>query len=173
MLRCAVWAGGLAVLAAGCGNSVVPGADGGAGSPAGRIALPQIVGRYVIAAGQEKQSKAILPPVTLRGADATVTMRLRPADASFTPTDSVGGTMLYAVAFGVVSNFDEACAEPVDSYSPFTITVDAQGRVVDVAGEFELAASTVNLLRSNSYTICTTYSSNVAGTIIVDALTLE
>lgn len=154
-----------------CGNTGIPG-DGGVESPSGKIALPQIVGRYVIAAGQEKQSKSVMPAVSVRG-DDPLTLRLLPGDISFSTDDGVGGTMLFAVAFGEVSGFDVACAEPVDAYSPFTISVNANGQVTGVSGSFEVASSTVDLLRSGSYTICTTYSSSVAGTIIVESLTLD
>lgn len=158
----------------GCGQTGLPGPDGNGGSPSGKIDLPQIVGRYVIAAGQEKQSKAILPPVSLRGASSgSLTLRLMPSDITFTSENGEGGTMLFAVSFGVVSNYAEACAEPVVAYSPFTISVNGDTQVTDVSGSFEVDSDTVDLLRSGSYTICTTYSSTVAGTIIVESLTLN
>lgn len=167
-------------LVAGCGGTGLPGGNtngndnGGSahGLGGGTIALPQSVGRFVVMAGEEKQSKDILPGAQI-SATASPKLALNSGDISFTSDDSVGGTLLVSVAFGEVSGFDRACAEPVDSYGPFTVTVNGNSQITSVTGEFEVAPTTVSLLTGGSYTVCVTFSSTVAGTVIISAFSVE
>lgn len=158
---------------AGCGQAIIPGGNnGGNGGGNGSISLPQSVGRFVVEAGEEKQSKDILPQAQINST-GNLMLILEPGDVSFTSDDGVSGTLQVSVAFGEVSGFDRACAEPVDSYGPFTVTVNANSQVTRVVGQFEVAATTAPLLTRGSYTICVTFSSTIAGTVIINALTVQ
>lgn len=168
------------LMVLGCGQSLNPGGNGdnggnggnGGGGTGTKIDLPQIVSRFVIAAGQEKQAKSIMPAESLSGA-GPFTLTLHPDDITFDADGSSAGALLVSASFGVVSNFDEACAEPVDAYGPFTVTVDANSQITGVTPAFEAAQTTVDLVRGGSYTICVTFSSSIAGIVVIESFTLE
>jgi hypothetical protein len=166
-------------VVAGCGQSLVPGdgnangnGNGNGNGGAANIGLPLSVGRFVVTAGEEKQSKAILPATQVAD-DGSVTLILDPGNITFTSESGTAGSMLVSAAFGAVPGFDTACANPIDSYGPFTVSVDANSQITGVNGAFEVAQSTVDLVSGGSYTICVTFSSTIAGTVIIESLTME
>ncbi len=163
----------------GCDQSFPPGGGNGNGNGngngsggSGNIPLPQIVGRFVVVAGEEKQSKAILPAAQVSD-DGALTLTLDPGDITFTSESGAAGTMLVSAAFGAVAGFDTACAEPIDSYGPFTVSVDANSQITGVNGAFEVAQSTFGLVTGGQFTICVTFSSTIEGTVLIEALTIE
>jgi hypothetical protein len=81
--------------------------------------------------------------------------------------------MEVSIAFGKVSGFGRACADPIVSFGPFFVSVNANSQVTGATGQFPVDQATVDLLTAGSYTICVTLSSTVEGTAIIDAISIQ
>lgn len=134
----------------------------------------------VVAGGQPVQT---VGGGTLPAAAANVgsgTMRIKPENVSFTPAGpakglvnlQAGSTITVTASVAGAEAVSTVCDSPVDTYPPFTITLDADSNVISISPDsITLESSTIDILNTGSFSFClTAESGTLSGTLTVDAL---
>jgi hypothetical protein len=141
------------------------------------------VGTYDIVAGQTVQKAGA---GSLGDAAASVgsgTMRIKPENVSFTPAGpakglvnlQTGSTITVVASVAGAEAVNTVCASPVDTYGPYTITLDADSNVTSISPDsITLESSTIDILNTGSFSFClTAESGSLSGTLTIDALSFS
>jgi len=148
------------------------------------LALDGTAGTFEVTAG-EPVAKALSGDLSNSGITVgSGDLLLNANDISFTPADNGGGKGtvnyqgggVFTVSGGIAAGADVAtvCDAPVDSYGPFTVTLDADFNVESIdPPSINLEQSTIDLINSGAISICLTVESNVDGTLVIDELTFS
>jgi hypothetical protein len=137
----------------------------------------------VVAGGQPVQT---VGGGTLPAAAANVgsgTMRIKSENVSFTPAGpakglvnfQIGSTITVMASIAGAEAVNTVCANPVDTYGPYTITLDADSNITSITpGEITLQSSTIDILNTGSFSFClTAESETLSGTLTIDALSFN
>lgn len=137
----------------------------------------------VVAGGQPVQKTG---GGTLPAAAASVgsgTMKIKKENVSFTPAEpakglvnqQTGSTITVAASIAGAEAVDTVCESPVDTYGPYTITLDAGFNVTSISPDsITLESSTIDILNSESFSFCLTVDSDTeSGTLTIDALSFS
>lgn len=137
----------------------------------------------VVAGGQPVQKTG---GGTLPAAAANVgsgTMKIKKENVSFTPVEpakglvnqQTGSAITVVASIAGAEAVDTVCESPVDTYVPYTITLDAGFNVTSISPDsITLESSTIDILNTGSFSFClTAESGTLSGTLTIDALSFS
>ncbi len=139
-------------------------------------------GTFDVVAGQTAQNAG---SGSLGGAAANVgsgTMRIKTENVHFTPAPSKGlvnlqtsSTITVSASIAGGDAVATVCESPVDSYGPYTITLDGDGVITGISpNSITLEQSTIDILNTGSFSFCLTVDSEtLTGTLTIDALSFS